>query len=111
MRDGTKTYEGTEVKYRVWIHIDGFDMSSDDFDITIANSNGTQRVFQKSDLVERPIIEDGEVKTAYYLCFDTSEFGPGSLVAIVRAYVPDQDFPDGHRTVIDKLDLVNVRCL
>lgn len=99
------------MKYRVRIHIDGFDMVSDDFDITIAKSGGAQHVFQKSDLVERTITEGGEVKTAYYLCFDTSEFGPGPLVAIVRAYVPDQDFPDGYRTVIDKLELVNVRCL
>lgn len=99
---------GTEVKYLVQIEASGFDMTTDDFEITIKRGK-IEHVFTKSDLVDESYTEEGEVKHNYYLCFDTAEFGKGTLTCIVRAYVPDTDFPDGLRTEVDMFDLIDVR--
>lgn len=97
-------YVGTEVKYLVNIESCGFDMVTDDFEITIKRGT-TSRVFHKSDLIEE-VVTVPEERHYFYLCFDTAYFGPGVLTCIVTAYVPDTDFPDGLRTEIDKFDLL-----
>lgn len=97
-------FVGTEVKYLVKIESCGFDMVADDFEITIKRGT-TSRTFHKNDLIEEVITIPEEVHN-FYLCFDTSYFGPGVLTAIVKAYVPDNDFPDGYRTEIEKFDLM-----
>ena len=52
--------------------------------------------------------DEGTEKYRYYLCFDTSIFNRGPVVCIVRAYVPDTDFPDGLRTEIDQFEITVV---
>lgn len=102
--DNNTAFVGTEVKYLVNIESCGFDMVADDFEITIKRGT-TSRTFHKNDLIEEVITIPEEVHN-FYLCFDTSYFGPGVLTAIVKAYVPDNDFPDGYRTEIEKFDLM-----
>lgn len=99
---------GTEVKYLVQIEASGFDMARDDFEITIKRGK-IEHVFAKSDLIDELVSQDGIITHNYYLCFDTAEFGKGTLTCIVRAYVPDTDFPDGLRTEVDVFELINVR--
>lgn len=104
----TPIYVGTKVKYLIEITSSGFDMARDDFDITLKWGTIT-KFFAKSDLVDTTVIEEGVEKHQYYLCFDTSEFGYGDIMAIVRAYVPDTDFPDGIRLEVDKFKLLTPR--
>lgn len=96
-----KIFIGTELKFKVDIEAEGFSMDNDDFNIVIQRRN-VKKTFNKEDLVN-----DGEGN--YYVCFDTAEFGVGTISAIVTAYVPDTDFPDGLRTEVYAMDLVNIR--
>ena len=94
-------FVGTEVKYLVKIESCGFDQATDDFDIILKRGTVT-RTFHKADLVEETTASGKN----YYLCFDTTDFGPGNITCIVKAYVPDNDFQDGIRTEIDKFPLL-----
>lgn len=91
---------GTELKFIIEINADGFSMADDDFNITLKRGAFT-KVFQKGDLVQ-----DEEDK--FYLCFDSAEFGKGMISAIITAYVPDDDFDDGLRTEVQKIDLIRI---
>lgn len=102
-----RAFVGTEVKYLVQIEAAGFDMTTDDFTITIRRGQ-KERTFQKSELVEET---DAQMNKHYYICFDTAEFGPGVLTCIIRAYVPDTDFPDGIRTEVKKFPFINVEAV
>ena len=102
-----RLFDGTEVKYLVQIDAVGFDMVTDNFEITLKKGQITKH-YDKSDLVEETITEGGVTKTNFYLCFDTTEFGPGVITAIIKAYVPDQSFPDGFRTEVDRFNLATV---
>lgn len=95
----TKTYVGTELKYKVTITATGFSQDSDDWNVTITRGK-TSRTFDKSDCIHG---QDG-----WYVCFDTTEFGAGMYYATVTAYVPDADFPDGTRTEVKKFELLPV---
>lgn len=83
-------------------------MARDDFEITLKKGS-FQKLFHKSDLIEEiiPAHDQEPEQHNFYLCFDTTEFGPGNIIAIVKAYVPDMDFPDDLRTEVDKFDLLN----
>lgn len=98
----TGVFVGTEVKFKVNITSSGFNMDNDDWSVTI-RVGSVSREFAKADCVHG---EDG-----YYVCFDTTEFGVGTYYAIVRADVPDSDFPDGIRTEFTKVALVHVESL
>lgn len=95
-----KIFVGTELKFKIEIEAEGFSMTDDDFNIVIQRRN-VKKVFNKEDLVN-----DGE--GGYYVCFDSAEFGPGMVSAVVTAYVPDSDFEDGLRTEVYAMDLVNI---
>ena len=95
-------YVGTELKYKVTISASGFDQDADDWNVKIIRGK-TSRTFDKSECVHGA---DG-----WYVCFDTAEFGSGSYAAIVTAFVPDGDFPDGYRTEVKKFDLQPVEAV
>lgn len=92
-------YIGTELKFKVSIVADGFSMSDDDFSVEIVRGD-RRLLFEKDDLVR-----DGD---DFYCCFDTAYFGTGYIQAIIRAYVPDDDFDDGIRTEVYKFDLLKI---
>lgn len=94
-----RAFYGSEMKYLVEITSPGFSMQTDDFKIELKRG-GNSKVFMKEDLVYR----EGN----FYLCFDTTDFGPGTLTAIMTAYVPDDDFEDGIRTEVFKFDFMSV---
>lgn len=87
MNDNTIT--GTELKYKVVITATGFSMNDDDWSVTISRGQ-TTRTYAKADCIHGA---DG-----WYVCFDTSVFGPGDYYATLTAYVPDTDLPGGLRT-------------
>jgi len=92
---------GTKLKYALTIRADGFDMDEDDFMVEI--KRGANSIVLKKEDIER----DSEGQ--YYVCFDTTELGSGSICAVVTAYVPDADFPDGVRTEVMKINLIVAR--
>lgn len=92
-------YKGTELKYLVNIQSPGFSMDDDNFEIVVKRGV-VSRVFKKEDLSHRD--------DSYYLCFDSEEFGVGDAVAVAKAFVPDEDFADGFRTEVYKVQLVRI---
>lgn len=95
-----RAFIGTELKFLVEIEAGGFSMVDDDFTVTIKRGS-KQKVFAKTDLAR-------DAEDNFYVCFDSAEFGSGMIQAVVTAYVPDTDFPDGFRTEVFLMDLVNV---
>ena len=89
---------GTELKFLVEITADGFSMDEDDFEVEIIRGPNTLH-FDKTEL---EVDKDGN----YYVCFDTAPLGTGRVTAKVTAYVPDDDFEDGFRTEIERVDLI-----
>ncbi len=94
-----KTYLGTELKYKVTMTATGFDMDTDDWEVTIVRG-ATKRTFTKSECVQG---QDG-----WFVCFDTKDFGAGNYYAIMTAFVPDADFDDGYRKEVKKFELLSV---
>lgn len=101
------SFKGSERKFLLEISAPGFSMHDDNFEVTL-KQNTTIKIFPKSELIEESYTDEGLEKYRYYLCFDTSIFERGPVTCIVRAYVPDTDFPDGLRTEIDKFDITIV---
>lgn len=89
-------YIGTELKFAFTITADGFDMDTDDYEITLS-CGGKRLPVPKEDIVDG---EDG-----HYLLVDTSQFPSGTLRMVVTAQVPDDDFGDGMRAEVAALDL------
>ena len=103
---------GTECKFLVEIQSPGFDMERDEFEVALTRGS-TQRVFHKSDMIEETYtVTENNVevtKKNYYLCFDSSDFGNGIIIATIVAHVPDGDFPDGIRDEVEEISLMNVK--
>lgn len=94
-------YIGTDLKFRIDIQAEGFDMANDDFSIQLRSGN---------DLIEVPddnIVydEDGN----YFLLVNTSQLKAGPLQMIVTANVPDGDFPNGVRREVDRVNLCMIK--
>lgn len=94
-------------KYRLVIESGEFDMVSDDFDV-ILRRGGYEKTLRKSDLIYKVETIDGKEVHSFYFKVDTEEFGPGDLICIVMAYVPDTDFTGGTRTEVDRFIVTNV---
>ena len=105
-------FVGTELKYLLEIEAEGFDMDTDFFEVTLKRGS-KQLVLHREDMPveEYSVVKDNItiVKHHYYVCFDSAYFGTGLITVVVRADVPDADFPDGSRTIIDKFDLINIQ--
>ena len=69
----------------------------DDYDFTVRLQRGPNSVvIAKSEM----IVDNGD----YYLGFDTTQLGVGTVRAIVIAEIPDNDFPGGKRTEITVIE-------
>lgn len=101
-------FKGTKAKYRIEVESPGFDMSTDNFTVKLTCGSVSQ-TFQKSDLIDKVVIENGVSKHEYYVCFDSATFGVGDILVQINAYVPDTDFAGGTRLEIDKFRLINVQ--
>ncbi|MBQ6577232.1 MAG: hypothetical protein IJL91_05740 [Bacteroidales bacterium] len=104
-------YNGTMLKYLLEITASGFDMDRDDFEVTLKRGSKSL-TFKKEDMVTEEytdIVNNISItKHHYYVCFDSTYFGNGVLVAVVTAWIPDDDFDDGRRRIVDRFDLINV---
>lgn len=92
---------GTNLKYKLEIEAEGFSMDTDGFEVDITCGMKSQH-FDKENL-------ETDDQGNWYVCFDTQALGPGRLFATVTAYVPDDDYPDGLRREVERLELIPVR--
>lgn len=108
----TKTIKGTDLKYRVEINCSGLDVSIDRVECTVVGGGTSLPIpplGEQADLEHdaRTLYNEDE-ENVLYICFNTSVFPNTSLHLIVKAYVPDEDFPDGFRTEIAKTKLCDL---
>lgn len=99
-QDG-KTYLGTKLKYLLDIEGDGFDMDTEDFEVSFIGGTGD------IDISKEQMVTDGKGK--YYVLVDTNLLGVGVVKAIITAHIHDVDFPGEVRDevyVIGKLTTV-----
>lgn len=91
-------YIGTELKFRLEIQAEGFDMDDDDFTVTLICGQ-KKKVYAKGDLVQ-------DEQNNWYILINTNEFRDGTLRMVVKAEVPDLDFSDdSKRTEVAVVDL------
>lgn len=102
-----KAFLGTQPKYLIDIQADGFDMDRDNFEVELKRGE-VSKTFTKEDLPTEEYVVEGEVKNHYYVCFDTVDFGAGIVKVKVSMWIPDIDFPNGLRKIVDKFDLLIV---
>lgn len=93
-------YIGTKLKYIVEIGCAGFSMKNDRFTVDLVRGPNTIH-FEKYDM-------ELDENDCYFVCFDTLELGTGKVTAIVKAYVPDDDYEDGVRVEVQKIDLLYI---
>ena len=93
-----KAFVGTGLKFVLEITAAGFDMQTDDFELTLKRGPKSI-VIQKAEMLQ-------DAQDNFIVCFDSAELGTGVVQAIVTAYVPDLDFPTGIRKEITKFDLI-----
>ena len=96
-----QTYVGTELKFAFTIAASGFDMEEDNFQIQLKGA-------KKSLLIPKEdcFTDDND---QWYFTFDSSKLGTGMVNAIFTAFVPDDDFEDGYRTEVTKIDLIYIK--
>ena len=108
------TFNTSDRKYLLEVDAVGFDMETDDFDVVLKRGSKTL-TFKKEDLVVEPYtVYENNIsieKHHYYVCFATDYFGPGDIIVIITAYVPDTDFEAGYRREVDRFTLTNVKAL
>lgn len=95
-------YLGTELKFALTITSEGFSMITDDFKVVIKSTKKRKEVVITKD--EMMLDENDK----YLFTIDTEELGIGEYWIYVYAYVPDDDFPDGLRTEVQKQQLCTV---
>ena len=96
-----QVFVGTKLKYAITVTSPGFNIAEDDLKVEIRRGEKSI-ILNKEDL----IVDEND---QYYVCFDSAELGSGKVEAIITAFVPDDDFNDGIRTEVTKIDLVNLR--
>lgn len=94
-------YIGTDLKFKINITAEGFDMSTDAFSIKLRSGNSL------IDVPNENIVSDGE--DGYFLLVNTSQLKAGLLQMIVIAEVPDDDFPSGIRHEVDRVNLCTIK--
>lgn len=82
---GDVVYEGTTPKYKIEIDI-GTPMTEFNFEVRLIGVKGSTTITKAQMTTDE---EDN-----YYLCFDTTTLGVGSVKAIVTALIPDPAFPN-----------------
>lgn len=94
-------YIGTDLKFKINISAEGFNMATDNFNIKIRSGNSLINVPNEN------IVPDGE--GGYYLLINTSQLKVGLLQLIIIAEVPDNDFPTGIRHEVERINLCTIK--
>ncbi|MBO4499204.1 MAG: hypothetical protein J5732_02995 [Bacteroidaceae bacterium] len=107
-------YKGTEVKFGIDLTAPGFNMDTDDFEISIVSGHTTIkgikgnpdaaskiRIFSESS----DSSSSGESGTNWYAIAETDTLDTGHLKVIAKAHIPDANAADGVRTEVAVAEL------
>lgn len=95
------TWKGTGLKYAVTMTCDGFDMDTDDWEITVIRGNDQWTYTSENSIQD----DNGQ----WYICVDTAALTSGDMYIVFDASVPDEDFEDGIRHEVQQYYLTNIR--
>lgn len=98
-----KVYLGTQLKVKLSIIADDFNMIRDGYSIDVKKQNIDRIVMHidKNDI----IVNNNEC----FMILDTQKLGTGTFSIIVTAYIPDEDFEYGTRREVGCADLFTVQ--
>ena len=94
---------GTDLKIKVDLRCEGFDMDTDDFSVTV-RSGSSSATYDSDD----PAWVQDDTTGDWYLCLPTTGM-KGLVTRIATLNVPDEDFESGVRKEVVKKDLFTVR--
>ena len=103
--------QGTDLKFRVEIDCSGFDLSEDELEIAILARKKEIPVphldsLSGDDLSGKAAwLCDPDAVNTIYVCIPTRGLPQTVLWLLVKAHVPDPDFPSGERVEIATLQL------
>lgn len=106
--------QGTDLKYRVEINCPDFDLSVDELEVFVTSRSNDMPVAHTDSLSDDGLenkaawFADPDACNAIYVCIPTRNLPCAALWLMVKAHVPDPDFPDGERTEIAKLKLCTI---
>lgn len=102
-------YKGTEVKFGINLAAPGFDMDTDDFEISIVSAatsisgaKGNPDMSSKIRIFSEPSDSSG---SNWYAIAETDTLKTGALKVIAKAYIPDANAADGIRTEVAVAEL------
>lgn len=113
-------YQGDEIKFAIDIQAEGFDMTTDDFDIEVVSgktsikaskgdeaSQDAALVIFKEETTIQPEDPEGEEQTitTWYAIVDTSSLPIGNMIVVSTAYIVDANANDGVRRSISTAQL------
>jgi len=105
-------YKGTEVKFGINLAAPGFDMDTDDFEIsivtagvTISGAKGNPDSSSKIRIFSESSDSSGDSGSNWYAIAETDTLKAGPLKVIAKAYIPDANAADGIRTEVAVAEL------
>lgn len=93
--------QGEEVKFKITINQQGFNMQTNDFKVKL-----TWGMLNKEITITKEQMVFNEMDEWFFM-FDTSQM-VGRVKAECSFYVPDSDYPDGYRTEVNRQFLCTV---
>ena len=100
--DNGRYYIGENLKFKITLTAEGFDQSTDNYDVDFYCGDNPVQHFTQSDMKQGM---DGD----YYLLIDTEGMKPGVMRMVITAYIPDYDFDDNNRKEIESISLGPLR--
>lgn len=101
MNEG-RYYVGEDLKFKITLTAEGFDQSTDGYEIDFYCGDNTVKHFTQADIKTGA---DGD----YYLLIDTKEMKPGVMRMVITAHIPDNDFDDHYRNEVESISLGPLR--
>lgn len=101
MNDG-RYYVGEDLKFKITLTADGFEQSTDNYEIDFYCGDNTVKHFTQADMKTGL---DGD----YYLLINTKGMQPGVMRMVITAHIPDNDFPDHFRDEMESISLGPLR--
>lgn len=98
MIKGSEIYLGSELKLNV--HIEPIsELSMSDYDFSVELFTGRQKTITVSKSEAKQNDKDN-----YIITLDSQVLGVGRIIALVTCFIPDEDFADGIRKEVVRID-------
>lgn len=93
-------YKGSEIKFKIELEAEGFDMDRDDFDIEVASPRGSVKGHKNASQGEDNAVVIFKENDDWFAIVDTTELPTGEYRVIGTAYIPDVHATGAVRTDI-----------